>query len=349
MLQVSPISREVIDLWPIAEAGLPARVINSVGPAGVATVGNLRKWADKDLLALRSLGRISVGHIHSFFRLCNQIEQGKQRFSNIREALSIFLDGPEFKVISARYGFERTEMVASRDWATLQEIGNAEHKTRERIRQVQDVAIQKLGSRLAAACLQPFCDMLAAFIRSRSEVITCSDLIPLAEDPMLAGFNICSILLLLSDRQPGRITFHHGLFSTLSAATLQSIESQAMQLIGRQDKPMAMSDLLAQLGDIPGLSGSNRQTALAAILDHVPQLAATTDGRHFLLEGGTNAFLVEIMKELPRPTHYRTVTKAFNERVKSLSRKGAGFILEALNANPQCTRVDRGIYDLKAV
>lgn len=349
MLQVSPISREAIDLWPVAEAGLPARVVNSVGPAGVVTIGDLRKWADKELLALRSLGRISVGHIHSFFRLCNQIEQGKQRFSNVREVLSIFLDGPEFKVISARYGFDRPEMVASRDWATLQEIGNAEHKTRERIRQVQDVAVQKLGSRLAAACLQPFCDRLADFIRSRSEVITCSDLVPLAEDPMLAGFNVCSILLLLSDRQPDQITFHHGLFSTLSDATLQSIESRALQIIGRQDKPMAMSDLLAQLGDIPGLSGSSRPTALAAILDHMPQLAATTDGRHFPLEGGTNAFLVEIMKELPRPTHYRTVTKAFNERVKSLSRKGAGFILEALNANPQCTRVDRGIYDLKAV
>ena len=349
MLQVSPICREVIDLWPIAEAGLPARVINSVGPAGVANVGDLRKWADKDLLGLRSLGRISVGHIHSFLRICNQIELGKQRFSNIREVLSIFLDGPEFKVISARYGFDRTEMVASRDWATLQEIGNAEHKTRERIRQVQDVAIHKLGSRLAAACLQPFCDFFTVFIRSRSEVISCSDLIPLAEDPVLAGFNICSVLLLLSDQHPERITFHHGLFSTLSATTLQSIESQALQIIGRHNKPVALDDLLSQFGDIPGLSGDTRKTALAAILDHMPQLAATSDGRHFMLEGGTNAFLVEIMKQLTRPAHYRAVTSAFNERVKSLSRKGAGFILEALNANPQCTRVDRGIYDLKAI
>ena len=349
MLQVNPISRDVIDSWPIAEAGLPVRVVNSVGPAGVARVGDLRKWADKDLLSLRSLGRISVGHIHFFFRICNQIEQGKQRFSNIREVLSVFLDGPEFKVISSRYGFERTEMVASRDWATLQEIGNAEHKTRERIRQVQDVALHKLHSRLTAACLQPFYEFFASFIRSRSEVISCSDLVPLAEDPMLAGFNVCSILLLLSDLQPGRITFHNNLFSTLSEATLQSIEAQSLLFMSQQGKPVALNDLLPQLGDIPGLSNEGRKTALALILDHVPHMAATTDGRHFLLSGGTHAFLVEIMQQLPRPVHYRAVTGAFNDRVKSLSRKGAGFILDALNANPQCTRVDRGIYDLKAV
>ena len=349
MLQVSPISREVIDLWPIAEAGLTVRVVNSVSSAGVATVGDLRKWPDKELLSLRSLGRISVGHIHSFFRICNQIEQGRQRFSNIREVLSIFLDGPEFRVIAARYGFERTDMAASRDCATLQEIGEAEHKTRERIRQVQDVALRKLRSRLAAACFKPFCDFFADFIHSRAEVISCSDLIPLAEDPLLAGFNICNVLLLLSDLHPDRLTFRNNLFSTLREGDLQAIETQALQVIGRQNRPVALDDVISQMGELPSLSGDRQKTALAAILDHMPKLAATTDGRHFLLDGGTGAFLVEILQLLPRPIHYRAVTSAFNERVKPLSRKGAGFVLEALNANPQCTRVDRGIYDLKAV
>ena len=153
-----------IDAWPVDESGLPVRVVNSVLTAGVTTVGQLRAQSDQDLLALRSLGRISLGHIRSFFKLCGQIEQGKQSFNSIRELLPLFLDAPEMKVVTARYGFELEEPTASRNCATLQEIGDAEHKTRERVRQVQETAMQKLRSRLATVCLEPFYIFFAEFI-----------------------------------------------------------------------------------------------------------------------------------------------------------------------------------------
>ena len=82
MLTIQPASRSEIDQWPVAEAGLPTRVINSVHSAGIHTVGQLRGCSDFDLLNLRSLGKVSLDRIHYFFKLCNRIEKGNQTLSD---------------------------------------------------------------------------------------------------------------------------------------------------------------------------------------------------------------------------------------------------------------------------
>jgi len=349
MLQVAPIKRDVIDLWPVAESGLPVRVTNSVTPTGVHTIGQLRSWSDQQLLTLRSFGRISLGHVRTFFRHCNQIEQGKQAFQNIREVFAIFLDDAEMKVLSARYGFDERELLASNDWKTLQEIGDLEHKTRERVRQIQETATAKLKSRLAAVCLQPFQEVFMRFINDHGKVIDGADLAPLQNDPLLGGCNVCGIVLLLSDLDPKRILFYHNLFSTLPESTIQTVESQAMAVLEKAARPVGIQEIVEAVPDNSDLpTPENKAHAVAWVMDHCPAAAATQDGRYFLYSSGTHAFLAEILKSLARPIHYRAVTNAFNDRVKPFSRKGAGFILDMLNANRQCTRVDRGVYDLKA-
>ncbi len=349
MLQVPPIKRETIEGWLVAESGLPIRVVNSVLPAGVTRIGELRKWSDQDLLNLRSLGRISLDHIHSFFRLCNQIEQGKQRFQNIREVFNICLDGPEFEVLSARYGFDRPEMAASRQWTTLQEIGDAEHKTRERVRQVEETAVRKLRSRVAAACLQPFYAYFVSFLEEHGRAAACPDLEPVRRDPILAAYNVCGILLLLCDLHPDRITFYNDFFTLLPEAAVRQVESHALAVLGKEARPVTLDEILKKAPELPHLPGAeDRRRVTGHVLDHCASVAATQDNRYFLYSSGSESFLVEILQGLERPVHYRALTNAFNERLKPLSRKGAGFVLELLNANPKCTRVDRGIYDLIA-
>lgn len=349
MLQVAPLKREIIDLWPVAESGLPVRVVNSVGAAGVMEIGQLRTWSDQKLLGLRSLGRISLGHVRSFFKLCGQIEQGKQSFQTIQEVFGIFLDSDELKVLAARYGFDREDFRASRSVTTLQEIGDEENKTRERIRQIEETAKRNLRSRLATVCLEPFYERFVSFLDSRGRVASCTDLASLHDDPLLAGRNICSILLLLSDLRPDRITFYHGFFSTLPESVLAGTESEVLAILDREARPVPLDDLLKALPPFPAdPSPGQMKQVVACVMDHCPAAASTVDGRYFLFARGVQAFLIELMKNLERPVHYRTVTQNFNQRLKPLSRKGAGFILEMLNANPQCTRVDRGIYDLKA-
>lgn len=350
MLKVKPVARETIDGWPIADSGLPVRVVNSVATANVLRIGELRTWTDQQLLALRSLGRISLGHVRGFFKLCNQIEQGKQSFQTIREVFTIFLDEAEMKVISARYGFEQRELTASRNWATLQQIGNADGKTRERVRQIQETAFARLKSRLATVCLQPFLDYFTSYIENLGRAASCADLAPLQNDPVLASYNICSILLLLSDLHPDRITFYHRFFSTLPLPDLQGIEAKSLETLTAANQAVTLDSILKTLAEAAEPDSADHQRRVVThVLDHCPSVAATLDGRYFLFNTGTRAFLAELLRDMERPAHYRTVTNVFNERLKPLSRKGAGFVLEMLNSSPQCTRVDRGIYDLKAV
>jgi hypothetical protein len=348
MLHVTPVGRETIDAWPVDGSGLPVRVVNSVLTAGVTTVGQLRAQSDQALLALRSLGRISLGHIRSFFKLCGQIEQGRQSFNSIRELLPLFLDGPEMKVITARYGLELEELASAGSGATLQEIGDAEHKTRERVRQIQETAIQKLRSRLATVCLEPFHGFFAGLLEARGSSATCADISALKNEAPAGGYNLCGILMLLGELHPKRITSCNGFFSTLSEQTIRTLESQAIELLNRAAKPVALDDILKSTTVPPPTHEGQKNQLLSCILDHCTIVAATLDHRYFTYERGTEAFLVEVLKDLERPIHYRKVTNAFNDRLKPLSRKGAGFVLEALNAASRCTRVDRGIYDLKA-
>ena len=348
MLHVSPVGRENIDAWPVDGSGLPVRVVNSVLTAGVTTIGQLRAQSDQALLSLRSLGRISLGHIRSFFKLCGQIEQGKQSFNSIRELLPLFLDGPEMKVVTARYGLEIEELTAPRNRATLQEIGDAEHKTRERVRQIQETAMQKLGSRLATICLEPFYVSFAGLLEARGASVTCADVATLKNEAPAGGYNVCGVLMLLSDLHPSRITFYNDFFSTLSEQTIRMVESQGIELLNRAAKPVLLDEILKSTTMPSPSDEHHKEHLLSCILDHCALVAATLDHRYFTYERGTQSFLAEVMKNLERPIHYRKVTDAFNDRLKSVSRKGAGFILEALNAAPLCTRVDRGIYDLKA-
>lgn len=349
MLHVKAVAREEIDRWSLVESGLPARVVNSARAAKVQTVGELRTWSDADLLSLRSLGRISLQHVRSFFTLCDNIERGQQSFQNMREVLDIFLDRDEFIVISLRYGFERETTVASRKYMTLQEIGNQEHKTRERIRQIEETAKARLQSRLGSVCLQPFYDYFARLLETVGRTAPGIEIAPLADRLLLNAYNPCSILLLLCDVNPRLLTFRNGFFSTLEASKLEEIERRALEFLGTQISPVPLDAIMPRLTDVPGF-GDPASTAktVAVTLAHCPPVAATADRRYFLYSRGMNAFLVEVMKQLDLPAHFRAITQAVNDGLEPQCRKGAGYVLETLNAHPQCTRIDRGIYGLRS-
>lgn len=348
MPHVAPIVRKSIDAWPVAESGLPARVVKSLLTAGITTVGRLRTQSDRDLLALRGLGRISLGHLRPFFKLCGRIERGKRLFNSIRELLRFFLNASEMKVITARYGFELEEPKASRNCATLEAIGARVYKTRERVRQVKETAMQKLRNRPAAVCLEPFYTFFIQVLEARGKFATCADIWSLGNKRLADGYNLCGILTLLSDLHPERIAFYGNFFSALSEQTIRAIASQAIGFLDRAAKPISLDDLLkSEAISFPSPAAQKKQ-ALSYILEQCPLVAATLDRRYFTYERGVHAFLAEVLQDLKRPVHYKVATNAFNDRLKSPSRKGAGFVLEALNTAPLCERVDGGVYDLKA-
>lgn len=351
MLQIKTVSRKVIDGWTVSESGLPVRVVNSTASANVQKVGELRKWSDARLLDLRGMGRISLDHIRQFFKITGQIEQGKLTFLHLMEIFPLFLDPDEMKVVTSRYGFNLDTPDVFRHSATLQDIGTAENKTRERIRQIQETAIQKLRSNLARCCLDPVRLYFKAFLAQRGQVASCEEVHALHQEPFMDGRNPCGVLMLLGELQPQEITCYNRFFSTRPTPLLERIEKFCIAFLEGKNQPVSLETLAAGIQNSPEFKGLEALPRIASVLlDHCPEVAATVDNRYFLYTRGGQKFLLEIMSEqIKRPVHYRAVTLALNERLKPRSRKGSGFVLDLLNSNAQCTRVDRGIYDFKAV
>lgn len=344
MFKVEPIARERIDAWTIRESGLPTRVVNGSRIARMATIGDLRQKTSEELIAMRAIGRISVRDITHFFDLCHRIELGTLVFLTIREVFDLFLDREEIDILSRRYGLLRTDYNASSNFMTLQEIGNELQLTRERIRQVEGIALTNLRSRLATHCLQPFYLYLSAFINSRDKVISCDDARDLEDQSWLAGYNPCSILLLLHDLHPERYTAYNGIFSTLSAEVLRLAETSAVGFLSAQHSPVGVSNIVHALD---GPAGAWSPSALGKLLDHCEEVGATTDNRYFLFTKGCEAFLLELLEQTERPIHYRALTRLFNDRLKPAGRKGNGYILKLLNASDRFVKTERGYYDLK--
>ena len=346
-LAVAPLKREAIDQWPIAVSGLPVRVINSTSAEGVKTVGQLRDCSDTRLLNMRSLGRLSLRQIHFFFELCRRIEKGEQRFRTLQEAFDLFLDNSERMVIEARYGFHLTKPTASRNCATLQEIGNLEHKTRERVRQIEDAAKQKLSSNIAQTCLEPFYDHFRDYVEGCGQVVATEDLASVRTDPILTGYNPGSIFLLLFDLRPEKFCYYRNYFSTLPLDYLKRVETKLTAVLLERHVAITLDQLLSAIH--PTITEEiplhDHRRVLTVILEHAPNIAVTYDGRFFSYDAAIQTYLLEVLHKLQRPAHYRVVTKAFNEGIKPQSRKGAGYILEMLNKLPNCKRVYRGIYD----
>ncbi|GEM_PF-613115 len=348
MFKVDPIDRQTIDSWPIAESGLPTRVVNGTREAGILSVGELRRKSDEELFRLRTIGRVSLRDIHNFFNLCQQIESGQLIFITIQQLFDLFLDKEEMTVLIGRCGLQRDDANASRNFMTLQEIGNTMHLTRERIRQVENTALAKLQSRLADVCLQPFYLYLRHFIHSRDQTVDYSEAYDLSGQAWLSDYNPCPVMLLLADLAPDKLTAYNRFFSILPRKTIETLERTAISVLKQESRSMSLDHIASRVASVaPDIPDISLRKAVRVILDYYPQSAPTMDNRYFLYPNGAHDFLTETMQSLSGPTGYRAITNAFNARLKPEGRKGAGYILKLLNEHPACARIDRGQYALQ--
>lgn len=347
MFKVDPVTQQEIDSWTIAESGLPTRVVNGTAEAGMRLVGDLRDKTDAELLALRTIGRVSLADVRKFFELGDRIQRGRQFFLTIQEVFDLFLDKEEMTVLAARYGLNRPDMGMSRNYLKLQEIGNDMQRTRERVRQVEAIAGQKLRSRLAVTCFQPFYLYIRAFIQQRGGAVSQEEIGDLNGQSWLSGYNPCCIALLLHDLNPEKLTEHNGFFSTLPEKSLRALEERLIEALKQRGRIVPLDEILQSIPSAPEIPSRPALMQVAAtLLDHCYPVGATRDGRYFVFESGVESYVLEVLRKLARPAHYRQIASAFNDGLKPASRRGSGFMLKLLNQMSQCVKVDRGRYDL---
>ena len=344
------LSRPQIDQWPVVAAGFNARVVHCLGRAGISTVGELRSWNDRRLLALRSFGVGSMQNVRWFFLWTSRLEKGQAVVADLRQWLREFLNDREISVLERRYGLNDPLFRPPVRRMTLQEIANQLGAvTRERARQLEEAGLMKLRSHLARAVAVPLETCLVGRIKEHGGAVSSKDLSDWQRDAVLGGYQPWGALTLLSDTLKC-VHARHGCFCCLSSETVQNIEAAMLRVLREARTPVAFDAIRTQVA-VPTHSvgvAINRERLFHVLLDYHPEIDGTVDGRYFLPEHGIEALIVGILRAAAEPLHYYEIARRYNALVQPPSRRGTGFILHLLNAMSVAQRVGPGRYGLRA-
>ena len=346
-ITTSPTPRSEIDSWPVSSSGLSARVVNCLKREKVQTVGQLRNWSEKDLLALDHFGVTSCENIRWFFNWTRKIEASKGPIPNFRAFLREFLSRQEVHVLEERYGLTDPLFRPNMKRRTLAEIADEMRGglTRERVRQVEETAIQSLRAKLPTAVAERQEVYWANRIQTSSCVVTSAELAEWIDDPMLGGYQPWGVLLLLSETY-SRITFRYDYFTTLSSEVLNHVEKQILQQLHAEREPVPFELILARVSDELNFLNGQRPRLVTVMLDHHPDISGTMERRYFLPAVGAPVVLTDILRCSPEPVHFHELTRRYNQRMLPHSQRGTGYILRVLNLMPNIQRVSRAVYQL---
>ena len=142
-------------------------------------------------------------------------------------------------------------------------------------------------------------------------------------------------------------SFHH---STLSqtATAIKTLQAGCLECFLAAASPLTPARVVNTLDNV-GLPGTHAgRHVVACILEHLPGICVTSDGRYFMPAIGSAAVIHDIMKKLPTPTHFRAILREYNSRMAPGSRKGRRHILETLCDRSRFTRTSSGYYKLNA-
>jgi len=341
------IERQTIDGWPVSSAGLPARVVHRAGPTGIATVGDLRLLTDKQLRSIQGIDSKSVERIHDFFKTCDELESGAWKPADLDRVFDKFLEPLQREVLAMRYGLNAWNGAPSRKHVSLHQIGLKHGLTRERIRQLESGARERLKTCVARACLDGVYRRFEKSIKDSGGAAECDDISAMRDKNMLRDRNPSRVLLLLCDCG-GPISFRNGYFTTLPAGMLKEAEDRAVDCLRRVTGPQSLDAMMKAMGRPDGSAAVLSPSVTRCLLAHLPGVAATCDDRFFLWEHGAADVIEEIMHSLPPPAHFRSLARDFNRRMRAESRKGPGFILETLRSDARFRCLATGVYGLAA-
>ena len=348
-ITTSPMPRSEIDAWPVSCSGLSVRVVNCLKREKVQTVGQLRSWSERDLLALDHFGVNSCADIRWFFNWTKKIEAGKSHLPSFHAFLREFLNHQEIHVLEQRYGLTDPLFRPHMKRRTLVQIADEMRGglTRERVRQVEETAIQSLRAKLPTAVAEKQEVYWANRIRTSSCVVTSAELVEWIDDPRLGGYQPWGVLLLLNETY-SRITFRYDYFTTLPSQVLNHVEKQILQQLHTEREPVPFELILARVSDDLNFLNGQRPRLVTIMLDHHPDISGTVERRYFLPAVGAPVVLTDILRRSPQPVHFHELTRQYNQHMLPHSQRGTGFILRVLNLMPNTQRVSRAVYQLKA-
>jgi hypothetical protein len=350
MVSLPPIPRSQIDQWPVAVSGLSPRAANCLARAHIQNVGELRRISSSELLNIRTLGKVSLRDIRSFLNKTKDLEQGISELPSIKSLIQQFVDRNDRTVLEQRFGLLGSPMSPEIERMSLQAIGEQYGRTRERIRQCEQSAMDRLRTRLATHLLRPYAEKLIATIDSRDKILSAEEALILSADPDFQDYHPGGLLLLFSAIFHS-ICYHNHFFSTIPQKTLLNLEKELLGILSRQSHPVSSTYLAGQLAQsnpdiIRSCNFAHPEQGIERILIRDPDVEATIHMEFFTHPEILINLISDAISRLGDSAHYRDITRQYNEFIHPTRHLGVGSILKILNGDDRFVRVERAHYAL---
>lgn len=274
-------------------------------------------------------------------------------------ALFRHLTSKEQDIVRSRYGLN------GKNKETLEEIGKRYKVTRERIRQIEGSAVQKMKQLKDFATITASTEgLIRQILETHGSVMTEDGL--LRELFRASGSSesnrrlVLFLLLELLRDKFDRVTAGDGLrvgwkLKAASLSIVRETTGQILHVIQRLEKPVTVEDLFEQLkGSEYFLQHAERlsEEVLTSYMELSEEIARNPYGEYGLTKWGTivprrmNDKIYLVLKKHGKPMHFNEITRLINETGFDHRKAYPPTVHNELILNKQYVLVGRGIYAL---
>jgi hypothetical protein len=275
-------------------------------------------------------------------------------------ALFRHLSKKEEEVLQRRYGLDGGKR------ETLEEIGKRFHVTRERIRQIENSAKQKLKNiKEFRTLIAPAEDLIRQILESRGSATTEESLFAElfrtsgahSTDEQIVDFLISELMNDTFDHVGEEDNLRPGW--KLKAASLSIVREtidHIVQTIEKNDKPITLESINEKIAAIQYFQEHPERRSEETILSYIelsPKISKNPYGEYGLVSWGTivpkrmNDKIFLVLKKSGKPLHFNEITRKINEVGFDKRKAYPPTVHNELILNTQYVLVGRGIYALR--
>ncbi len=261
-----------------------------------------------------------------------------------------------FSMIEFRYGLRTGKKM------TLEETAKQFGVTRERIRQIESLAIEIIKKRLTQITQLPLLEKIRENIDARGGLISESRLIDELRRVFTdTAYSMEGIIEFVNKIFDGVISLNHDEVKIIYVPTLRSWSTSSydkdqifqaanklFEILSTAELPMQWADLFSMLIREDGLLTLDESLAhaVALCMSDTQQIQRQTDGGWSKFEKTTRySRIITVMRQIGRPAHFSEITEIYNQTYTDLSQSEHN-IHSVLSGRGEFVRVGQGKYGL---
>lgn len=306
-------------------SGLPARILAVLRAHGFITLADLRKPLPTDH-KLDPDDRALLARIAAYAAAtCAQ----RPPALNLREWLALFLPARQADAIQLHFAFDDPTASLTRHEMRLRETGFKLGVTRERVRQLLNLALGTLRQALPLQAAEPFYRAATAALQAGGGVLEPAEVAAQAA-PIWGGASPVGAFLLLVQLVPGRLIRYRDFFSLYAATAIERAEKALVDRLVAAPGLQSLATLAARLPKAARPAGaSDFAPLLRALLRHRTDTLLTLDDRAGLAARDTPELLREVLAANGEMS-LRALVAAFNAGLPPACQRGSGFLRAVL-------------------